>query len=113
MYFDFFFSSRRRHTRFSRDWSSDVCSSDLDLKRILAIKVHLNVVGVDLHVARDHLNEFLLQAGKVLRRDAGAALIDKDELKAVFRSEERRVGKRCSCRAARGAWKKVTECTAT
>src|SRR5690606_40539058 len=27
-----FFSSRRRHTRFSRDWSSDVCSSDLKLK---------------------------------------------------------------------------------
>src|SRR5690606_39478443 len=26
------FSSRRRHTRFSRDWSSDVCSSDLTLK---------------------------------------------------------------------------------
>src|SRR5690606_39751824 len=29
--FFFFFSSRRRHTRFSRDWSSDVCSSDLRL----------------------------------------------------------------------------------
>src|SRR5690606_39388862 len=29
MCFFFFFSSRRRHTRFSRDWSSDVCSSDL------------------------------------------------------------------------------------
>src|SRR5690606_40801029 len=28
----FFFSSRRRHTRFSRDWSSDVCSSDLLLE---------------------------------------------------------------------------------
>src|SRR3989449_6195491 len=27
--FCFFFSSRRRHTRCSRDWSSDVCSSDL------------------------------------------------------------------------------------
>src|SRR2546422_5526160 len=27
--FFFFFSSRRRHTRCSRDWSSDVCSSDL------------------------------------------------------------------------------------
>src|SRR5260370_38308900 len=26
----FFFSSRRRHTRFKCDWSSDVCSSDLD-----------------------------------------------------------------------------------
>src|SRR2546422_5088368 len=29
MLFFFFFSSRRRHTRCSRDWSSDVCSSDL------------------------------------------------------------------------------------
>src|SRR2546422_2258499 len=27
----FFFSSRRRHTRCSRDWSSDVCSSDLEV----------------------------------------------------------------------------------
>src|SRR6267143_4547482 len=27
---DFFFSSRRRHTRWNCDWSSDVCSSDLD-----------------------------------------------------------------------------------
>src|SRR5438105_9153830 len=27
----FFFSSRRRHTRSTRDWSSDVCSSDLEL----------------------------------------------------------------------------------
>src|SRR6266536_4889416 len=29
----FFFSSRRRHTRSTRDWSSDVCSSDLDRAR--------------------------------------------------------------------------------
>src|SRR5688572_22731 len=29
-FFFFFFSSRRRHTRFDCDWSSDVCSSDLD-----------------------------------------------------------------------------------
>src|SRR5699024_8656976 len=28
----FFFSSRRRHTRSKRDWSSDVCSSDLEMK---------------------------------------------------------------------------------
>src|ERR671920_1664749 len=28
----FFFSSRRRHTRYWRDWSSDVCSSDLEIK---------------------------------------------------------------------------------
>src|SRR5690606_7794791 len=31
-----FFSSRRRHTRFSRDWSSDVCSSDLNQPIILS-----------------------------------------------------------------------------
>src|SRR5690606_39479865 len=31
----FFLSSRRRHTRFSRDWSSDVCSSDLRGRRRL------------------------------------------------------------------------------
>src|SRR3712207_9082623 len=30
----FFFSSRRRHTRYWRDWSSDVCSSDLLLGRL-------------------------------------------------------------------------------
>src|SRR5882762_7066006 len=30
LFFFFFFSSRRRHTRFKCDWSSDVCSSDLD-----------------------------------------------------------------------------------
>src|SRR6266576_4562920 len=31
VFFFFFFSSRRRHTRSLRDWSSDVCSSDLDV----------------------------------------------------------------------------------
>src|SRR3712207_9344934 len=29
----FFFSSRRRHTRYWRDWSSDVCSSDLHIEK--------------------------------------------------------------------------------
>src|SRR5207247_6411700 len=32
-FFVFFFSSRRRHTRSTRDWSSDVCSSDLRRRR--------------------------------------------------------------------------------
>src|SRR2546422_5291378 len=32
----FFFSSRRRHTRCSRDWSSDVCSSDLSIRQAAA-----------------------------------------------------------------------------
>src|SRR5256885_14196441 len=33
MFFFFFFSSRRRHTRLQGDWSSDVCSSDLEIIR--------------------------------------------------------------------------------
>src|SRR3712207_9102340 len=37
MFFFFFFSSRRRHTRYWRDWSSDVCSSDLNLQFVMQI----------------------------------------------------------------------------
>src|SRR5690554_2559877 len=33
----FFFSSRRRHTRCGRDWSSDVCSSDLERERLFKV----------------------------------------------------------------------------
>src|SRR5699024_11450037 len=33
-----FFTSRRRHTRSKRDWSSDVCSSDLLIARIAAVR---------------------------------------------------------------------------
>src|SRR5690348_17628987 len=39
----FFFSSRRRHTRWTGDWSSDVCSSDLLMVRT---REHLGVTGV-------------------------------------------------------------------
>src|SRR5690554_6999414 len=38
-FFFFFFSSRRRHTRCGRDWSSDVCSSDLLFSRIYQIRI--------------------------------------------------------------------------
>src|SRR3989449_10431452 len=56
-YFFFFFSSRRRHTRCSRDWSSDVCSSDLyrvgyDL--VPRLRNRLQRVAVDLPVEREH-----------------------------------------------------------
>src|SRR3712207_9357929 len=36
---EFFFSSRRRHTRYWRDWSSDVCSSDLEQEEAGAVVV--------------------------------------------------------------------------
>src|SRR5690554_7640051 len=37
MFCRFFFSSRRRHTRCGRDWSSDVCSSDLIYQAVIGI----------------------------------------------------------------------------
>src|SRR2546430_7400664 len=46
----FFFSSRRRHTRFDCDWSSDVCSSDLSASRCSRILV-------EMHLELPHLVE--------------------------------------------------------
>src|SRR5205809_7397969 len=71
-FFFFFFSSRRRHTRCSRDWSSDVCSSDLAIES----------------------GEFfrlppLVELCTAVKRRGG-----------TLRSEERRVGKECRSRWA-------------
>ena len=41
----FFFSSRRRHTRFTSDWSSDVCSSDLETDILHEIKTYNELLG--------------------------------------------------------------------
>src|SRR5690606_41137595 len=90
----FFFSSRRRHTSFSRDWSSDVCSSDLFLpgeemeQRVDAAKlvrelgfepiVHLSARRL---TSKEELDSYLVR----ITAEAG-------------RSEERRVGKECRSR---------------
>src|SRR2546421_1827458 len=52
----FFFSSRRRHTRSDRDWSSDVCSSDLTIAgtQPRQVKVKKTVVGGYLNTLDDH-----------------------------------------------------------
>src|SRR3989449_4156066 len=52
MFFFFFFSSRRRHTRCSRDWSSDVCSSDLAARALRLQPVEVTVVEVERRVLR-------------------------------------------------------------
>ena len=66
----FFFSSRRRHTRLRRDWSSDVCSSDL----LRGVGFHGRfmsgggTVTEDRHGALGNLNqdvEFLARAGGI------------------------------------------------
>src|SRR5207302_4110600 len=79
MKYIFFFSSRRRHTRFSRDWSSDVCSSDLP-----------EVPNFD---TRGYGTK--LEVGMVLAIEPMAALGSGEarQLKDDSRSEERRVGK--------------------
>src|SRR2546430_6178213 len=90
----FFFSSRRRHTRFDCDWSSDVCSSDLDPD---AVKRLFEIVYGDLKRLA-HSN---------LRKSSGVgelnttALVHESFLKYLehgARSEERRVGKECRSR---------------
>src|SRR5690349_3598399 len=62
----FFFSSRRRHTRSLRDWSSDVCSSDLDMRHPFTFPGRYSVTGGN----RDYAQEMSLKAAEAhaLRR---------------------------------------------
>src|SRR5436305_15340295 len=81
----FFFSSRRRHTRCGRDWSSDVCSSDLS--------TWLEILSAS-YVIPSQVEEFLDNAESI-ERCVDFARHDK---KTKLRSEERRVGKECRSR---------------
>src|SRR2546429_1709633 len=89
----FFFSSRRRHTRCSRDWSSDVCSSDL-AQGFTVIEEYATGGGksVDLYAVR---GEQLLAVEVETGRSDIMANVTKC---AGLRSEERRVGKECRSR---------------
>src|SRR2546427_9134856 len=77
----FFFSSRRRHTRFDCDWSSDVCSSDLDLDNRRVVWPDSKTGGMSKPLSEEAYR--LLSTAP--RRDG-------------CRSEERRVGKECRSR---------------
>src|SRR5690606_7132449 len=65
--FLFFFSSRRRHTRFSRDWSSDVCSSDLprDIGQALIQNGFHQWIAACDHVADDEKIRLQLSLGGI------------------------------------------------
>src|SRR5256885_3610128 len=89
----FFFSSRRRHTRLQGDWSSDVCSSDLDATR----------------VTRGNCSVYDQAAAAPLNGLPARSVIPWPLAKVMFpvpaagcenpnRSEERRVGKECRSR---------------
>src|SRR5256886_9397709 len=57
--FVFFFSSRRRHTRFDCDWSSDVCSSDLGAEQVAE---HGGIDGMADEVIRSRGDELVIGA---------------------------------------------------
>src|SRR5690625_4783951 len=59
--FLFFFSSRRRHTRWPRDWSSDVCSSDLNVseERNITIEVTGKVEAEIAHIDLDQMDQVI------------------------------------------------------
>src|SRR5207249_8495417 len=83
----FFFSSRRRHTRSKRDWSSDVCSSDLEG---LAERY-----GIEQALELDRTIKVLDPERDSFRREA--LLLHRES-----RSEERRVGKEWRARGSAG-----------
>src|SRR5437870_1633136 len=78
----FFFSSRRRHTRWPRDWSSDVCSSDL-----------AECLSLENYEAQRQTLGLLLDRNMISSFAAS--------IRRAIRSEERRVGKECRSRWAR------------
>src|SRR5690606_39691708 len=93
----FFFSSRRRHTRFSRDWSSDVCSSDLSVEACLAGPKRPQD-RVALPLVSKAFDDFLGLQLKPSSKEEGRLLNEGGGGTAVGRSEERRVGKECGSR---------------
>src|SRR2546421_5701628 len=92
-FFFFFFSSRRRHTRSDRDWSSDVCSSDLPAFRLDDSRLAVTLGGARLP------NPVILAAmyydSHILERAMGLGF---GAVTTKTRSEERRVGKECRSR---------------
>src|SRR5690606_39667193 len=97
--------SRRRHTRFSRDWSSDVCSSDLRI----AERERLEKERLDRENQRRAARgqppiEKLADLGDVdppdpVLKETTEIAADLSRMQGLYlRSEERRVGKECRAR---------------
>src|SRR6266550_6841301 len=70
----FFFSSRRRHTSCSRDWSSDVCSSDLE--RVSMRATDTSVTPFDRSTGASRSTTVMGSAVKAATEDLRRQLID-------------------------------------
>src|SRR2546430_8864594 len=97
LYSFLFFSSRRRHTRFDCDWSSDVCSSDL-VERPAACPLRapgaMKRIGIVVGGGPAPGTNAVIAAAVIEAVKLGCAPIGFHE----GRSEERRVGKECRSR---------------
>src|SRR3712207_8829537 len=93
MYF-VFFSSRRRHTRYWRDWSSDVCSSDLLLSHTWQVSTIFNNTQPRSKSSRNLSGLIDLSFGLHRHLHPMSCL----DFALGARSEERRVGKECRSR---------------
>src|SRR5207237_4988164 len=94
------FSSRRRHTRFKCDWSSDVCSSDLRLRGEEHAWTPESVAKLQHAVRGNQSSEFRTFADSINQQNERLltirGLMDfKWAEQPLSRSEERRVGKEC------------------
>src|SRR2546427_12612357 len=103
----FFFSSRRRHTRFDCDWSSDVCSSDLtrivfssdrDAGLLHVFVMNADGSGVTQLTSGDFVDDDPVWSPDGERIAFHSTRDGGDEDIFVMRSEERRVGKECRSR---------------
>src|SRR5690606_39814667 len=91
----FFFSRKRQHTRFSRDWSSDVCSSDLGDKELLRLlNQAVAALPEQLRIVFSLIKEQQLKS-IVVAETLGISVrtVENQLYKAVKRSEEPREGK--------------------
>src|SRR2546429_9635264 len=104
----FFFSSRRRHTRCSRDWSSDVCSSDLEKeskkknfilfyfvcfflkKKIISLPVDIQVAKTCHQLSKKLVNKHF-QIGRASCREKGKISVVAVSLKKKKKRKKSRI----------------------